>query len=141
MAPDKPPRVGLGVIKRALIAGVLIVLATASAVSATVILEVDSVKDEFLGEGREQVEIPEITRAEAGGPRTIMLLGSDERFDDKKQGNPVRSDTIILMRIDPDADAISVMSIPRDLKVKIKTRKYGVVTDRINRAFSEGGLS
>ena len=139
MAPDKPPRVGLGVIKRALIAGVLIVLATASAVSATVILEVDSVKDEFLGEGREQIEIPEITRAEAGGPRTIMLLGSDERYGDKRRGNPVRSDTIILMRIDPDADAISVMSIPRDLKVRIKTRKYGVVTDRINRAFSEGG--
>jgi polyisoprenyl-teichoic acid--peptidoglycan teichoic acid transferase len=139
MGPEKPPRVGLGVIKRAVIAGLLIMLATASAVSATVILEVDAVKDEFLGEGREQIEIPEITRAEAGAPRTIMLLGSDERYGDKRRGNPVRSDTIILMRVDPDADAISVMSIPRDLKVKIKTRKYGVVTDRINRAFSEGG--
>jgi polyisoprenyl-teichoic acid--peptidoglycan teichoic acid transferase len=139
MGPEQPPRVGLGVIKRAVVAALLIMLATASAVSATVILEVDAVKDEFLGEGREQIEIPEITRAEAGAPRTVMLLGSDRRYGDRKKGNPVRSDTIILMRVDPDANAISVMSVPRDLKVRINTRKYGTVTDRINRAFSEGG--
>ena len=138
-APDTPPRVGLGVIKRALLAGILIVLVTASAVSATVILEVDTVKDEFLGKGRAQIELPEITRAEAGDPRTIMVLGSDARWVDKDQGNPVRSDTILLMRVDPDKDAISVMSIPRDLKVRLRTRKGTTVTDRINRAFSEGG--
>ena len=138
-APDTPPRVGLGVIKRAVLAGLLIVLVTASAVSATVILEVDTVKDEFLGKGREQIELPEITRAEAGDPRTIMVLGSDARWVDKDQGNPVRSDTILLMRVDPDKDAISVLSIPRDLKVRLRTRKGTTVTDRINRAFSEGG--
>ena len=35
-----------------------------------------------------------------------------------RQKNPVRSDTIILLRLDPSKGATAVMSIPRDLKVE-----------------------
>ena len=37
----------------------------------------------------------------AGGPQTILVLGSDRRFVDIKAKNPVRSDTIMLVRLDP----------------------------------------
>ena len=117
--PERAPRVGLALVKRGLLAMVIVVAMSATALATTVVLEVDDVKNAFLGEGRAQIEIPEITKAEAGGARTIMILGSDARYADKKLGLKPRSDTILLLRADPDKDAIAVMSIPRDLKVKI----------------------
>jgi LCP family protein required for cell wall assembly len=83
-----------------------------------------------------------ITRAEAGKPQTLLMLGSDRRWADLKKNNPAlaksnpaRSDTIMLVRLDPDQDATAVMSIPRDLKVDIP----GHGTDKINAAYSVGG--
>ena len=35
-------------------------------------------------EGRTAIDIPEVTRAEAGDPRTFLILGSDERYGDKQ---------------------------------------------------------
>jgi LCP family protein required for cell wall assembly len=133
-ADEAPPRVGLGVIKRGLIAMLLVVATSATAFATTVINEVDDVKDAFLV-GRQQFDIPEVTRVEAGGPRTILILGSDERFDDKKGGIKPRSDTILLVRADPNKDAVALMSIPRDLKAEIP----GHGTNKINDAYEEGG--
>ena len=136
MSPELPPRVGLSIIKRASIAAVAIVLMTAAAVSAAVFLQVDEAINIIEREGRPAIEIPEIDRADAGEPRTIMVLGSDERYGDEELKIPPRSDTIILARLDPDEDAITVMSIPRDLKVDIP----GVgIPDKINSAFTRGG--
>ena len=132
---ERAPNVGLGLIKRGLLAMFLVVAMSATALATTVVLEVDDVKNEFLGEGRLQVDIPEITRAEAGGARTILLLGSDARYEDKKLGLKPRSDTILLVRADPSKDAIAVMSIPRDLKAEIP----GHGSDKINAAFENGG--
>jgi anionic cell wall polymer biosynthesis LytR-Cps2A-Psr (LCP) family protein len=56
---------------------------------------------------------------DAGKPQTLLILGSDKRYIDEVQGNPARSDTIILLRLDPGRGATAVMSIPRDLKVEI----------------------
>jgi LCP family protein required for cell wall assembly len=136
---DQPPRLGLALLKRALVAGVLIVLATAGAVSAAVILQVDQAKEEFLGEGRQQIEIPEITRAQAGGPRTVLILGSDKRWGDSRHN--VRSDTILLARVDPDNEAITVMSVPRDLKAAFRTARGDWVEGKINQAYGERGPS
>jgi len=72
---------------------------------------------------------------DAGGPQTILLLGSDQRYVDIKAKNPVRSDTIILLRLDPSKGATAVMSLPRDLKVRIP----GHGTDKINAAYAIGG--
>jgi polyisoprenyl-teichoic acid--peptidoglycan teichoic acid transferase len=132
---ERPPNVGRGLIKRGLLAMVLVMAMSATALATTVILEVDDVKNAFLGEGRVQIDIPEISRAEAGGARTILLLGSDARYEDKKVGLKPRSDTILLVRADPSKDAIAVMSIPRDLKVEIPGRG----NDKVNAAFEHGG--
>nr|MBA2513320.1 LCP family protein [Solirubrobacterales bacterium] len=133
MSENQPPRLGFGLLKRALIAGVLIVVLTAAAVSSAALLQVDDILAVVEREGREPIALPDIDRADAGSPRTIMVLGSDKRFGDK--GKP-RSDTIILVRLDPDRDAVSVMSIPRDLKITIPGNQ---VATKINGAFEEGG--
>ena len=41
----------------------------------------------------------------AGKPQTILVLGSDRRFVDIKEKNPVRSDTLLLVRLDPSQAA------------------------------------
>src|SRR5687767_3552869 len=66
----------------------------------------------------------EIDPPDPGEAQTIMILGSDERFEDRKLGIKPRSDTIILVRLDPDAGAIALMSIPRDLKVQVPGYQY-----------------
>jgi len=134
---DGLPHPGRGLLLRALIAGILTIALSATAVASTVLLEIDDVVGTFtgVGEGRTPLVIPEVTRAEAGDPRTFLLLGSDERYGDRKLNVKPRSDTIILARVDPDAKRIAVMSIPRDLKVQIP----GAGTGKINSAYEIGG--
>jgi LCP family protein required for cell wall assembly len=140
VTPDlQPPRPGRSMLKRAALASVAIVLMSAGAVSAAGFLAIDDVINEFEAarDGRELPEIPDIDRADAGDARTIMVLGSDARYGDEKLGIPPRADTIILARLDPDKDAITLMSIPRDLRVEIP----GHGGDRINAAYSAGGAN
>jgi polyisoprenyl-teichoic acid--peptidoglycan teichoic acid transferase len=134
--PDSAPRLARGLLLRAALAGFLVISLSATAVATTGILEVSRVKDIFTRKGRQAIEIPEVTRAEAGGPRTILMIGSDERFGDKKAGLKARSDTMILARINPRTNGIAVMSIPRDLAVTVPG-----VGDRqkINSSYESGG--
>jgi LCP family protein required for cell wall assembly len=136
--PSKPPRLGLSLLAKATLACILIVLATGGAVSAAVLLQVDDLINivENEREGRVEIEIPEITPAEAGKPQTLMILGSDLRYGDKKAGLKPRSDTILLVRLDAHQQATSVMSVPRDLLVNIPG--YGG-PQKINGAYTLGG--
>jgi polyisoprenyl-teichoic acid--peptidoglycan teichoic acid transferase len=122
--------------KRFLLAAVVVVLGSAATVSTAALLEVKDAAQIFQ---RESTPIAGISDAlddvDPGGPQTILLLGSDQRFIDIKQKNPVRSDTIILVRLDPSKGATAVMSLPRDLKVEIP----GHGTDKINAAYAIGG--
>lgn len=70
-----------------------------------------------------------------GGPQTILLIGSDRRKSDKKYGYPARSDTMMLVRLDPDNDVTTVLSIPRDLRVSIPG--HGIA--KFNDSYSYGG--
>jgi len=123
------------VLWRALIAGALTIALSATAVASAVLLEIDDVTSTFTREGRQSIEIPEVTRAEAGAPRTFLILGSDARYTDRKYKIKPRSDTILLVRVDPDTKRIAVLSIPRDLKAKIP----GAGADKINAAYEIGG--
>ncbi len=134
---DKLPRPGRSVLVRALIAGVLTIMLSATAVASAVLLEIHDVVSTFVGpeQGRTEITIPEVTRADAGAPRTFLILGSDARYSDKAKGIKPRSDTILLARVDPDKKRIAVMSLPRDLKVSIP----GAGKDKINAAYADGG--
>ena len=80
---ESPPRASRRLVWRGLLAGLLICLCTAGAVSATVLLQVDDVLRILREEGRAAIDIPEIDRAAAGKAQTLMILGSDRRFGDK----------------------------------------------------------
>jgi len=112
-----------------------VIMLTATAVASGVLLQVHETIDVFQ---RNSTPIPgiqnELDQVEPGGPQTILVLGSDRRFGQTK-GEPPRSDTIILVRLDPDKKATAVMSIPRDLKVEIPGRG----TSKINTAYALGG--
>ena len=60
----------------------------------------------------------------------IMLMGVDERQEDVG-----RSDTLMVASVDSNQDKVSLLSIPRDTRVKIKRHGY----DKINAAYAYGG--
>lgn len=49
----------------------------------------------------------------------ILLLGVDQRPDERERGDPVRSDTIIVVSIDPVEKTAAMLSVPRDMWVPI----------------------
>ena len=138
MTPEAAPRVGRWLIVRAAIAAVVVVLCTAGSVTALTLGEIGSLQCEFFGGCDDAaspdrgLNIPEVTPAEAGGARTVLVIGSDRRYADRGKGN---SDTMLLLRADPDKPAITVTSIPRDLKVTIP----GHGRDKVNAAYAIGG--
>jgi LCP family protein required for cell wall assembly len=134
-----PASSGAGLLKKALLGAFIVFALTAAASSTAVLLEADRLVDIFRGAGRPIEGIQgALDDVDSGGPQTVLVLGSDRRYIDIKQKNPVRSDTILLVRLDQARKATAVMSIPRDLKVDIRTKR-GVVTDKINAAYAQGG--
>jgi LCP family protein required for cell wall assembly len=123
-----PPRASRGLVWRGLLAGVLICLCTAGAVSASVLLfAADLVPDE------DPLRVG-VDKSEAGAPQTLMIIGSDRRSDDDR---PPRSDTIMLVRLDPERDSTTMTSIPRDLLVAAPSGGR----ERINAAYERDGAS
>jgi len=78
----------------------------------------------------------QVTIANPGNPQTLLLIGSDHRA-----GEPFRAantDTMMLVRLDPNSSTINLLSVPRDLEVQIP--EGGVpVTSKLNAAYSVGG--
>jgi LCP family protein required for cell wall assembly len=64
----------------------------------------------------------------------MLLIGSDRRKGDKSAYG-ARSDTMMLVRLDPSKNVTTVLSIPRDLQVSIPGR--GVA--KFNESYSDGG--
>jgi LCP family protein required for cell wall assembly len=57
----------------------------------------------------------------AGGPITVLLLGSDER---PGETGPARTDAVLIARIDPHSGRVALLSLPRDLWVEIPGYGY-----------------
>ena len=81
----------------------------------------------------------------AASPRNVLVLGSDTRagltpeeqaaFGSEEDLEGERSDTIILLHVDPRRDRAVVLHFPRDLRVRIP----GHGLDRVNAAYELGG--
>lgn len=77
-------------------------------------------------------------RYQVSRPVNILVMGLDEAHDveGSKPGDLVgRTDTMLLVRVDPEDKVVNVMSIPRDTRVEIPG--YGI--EKINQANFEGG--
>lgn len=68
-------------------------------------------------------------------PFYMMLIGSDKREDDEEMG--ARSDTNIVVRIDPVNNQATLVSIPRDTMIDID----GYGTNKFNAAYNYGGAA
>jgi LCP family protein required for cell wall assembly len=70
-------------------------------------------------------------------PKVALVIGYDHRPED---GNaPSRSDTLMLLRADPRANTLSLLSFPRDLIVDIRCPDGRSAVDRINAAYAYCG--
>jgi len=133
--PPKPKRRWL---RRGLI-GLALLLLAAGGVGWW---QVRSLLDDFRAGYKEPIvdqALPELNippNREAPGLKeatTFLLVGSDIRPDAAEEWG--RSDTIILARIYPEDKAVSLLSLPRDLRVYIP----GHGPDKVNAAYSYGG--
>ncbi len=125
VAEDQPRRRGMWA--RFIAGSLLIIVAMATATSVSLFFFLNGVLADFRGVPGVQNEL---TVAHPGDPQTILILGSDKRPD---SGEIAHSDTTILVRI--ASDQITVMSIPRDLRVNIPG--HGI--DKFNTAYTYGG--
>jgi LCP family protein required for cell wall assembly len=122
--------------KRLLLAAFLIIFAAAGATAVAAFHEVDKVVDALELGPELKLGKDKLATTDPGKPQTLMILGSDRRPKDNAEGaGGARSDTIMLVRLNPDKDATAILSLPRDLKVEIP----GHGTDKINAAYEIGG--
>lgn len=68
-------------------------------------------------------------------PFYMMLIGSDRRADDESMG--ARSDTNIVVRVDPTQNLVTMVSIPRDTRIDIDG--YGI--NKFNAIYNYSGAA
>lgn len=97
-----------------------------------------------LGEARKPVELlgyegTGAAEARAAGvpgvPINVLVVGLDERPDTEAEG--VRSDTIMVVRVDPRDGSVKLLSVPRDLLVEVADGRE----EKVNAAFARGGIA
>ncbi len=127
-APASTSRLPRGLWIRFAIASAVIVTTVAAATASAGLIFFNDVAGKI-------VDIPNLDPPppEEGDPYTILMLGSDQRSEAAPDDQ--RSDTTMLLRLDPDGGVISLLSLPRDLSVEIP----GYGTDKLNAAYSAGG--
>ena len=96
-----------------------------------------------------KIAVPELEEDKTGAPMNVLLIGTDsraniaeedrgafcERPDCSDQAGPSRTDTMMILHVDPKQKRAAILSIPRDLVVTIAdTNKR----DKINTAFTGG---
>lgn len=135
---EKVPRPSWGMYKRFALAGVIIACLAAATVASAVLLEVKEAVDIFQRNTTPlDPKVKELLADVAPGkPQTILVIGDDRRKAEAllKHPPPTRSDTMILVRLDPDQKATAMMSLPRDLLADIP----GHGRQKLNAAFAYG---
>jgi polyisoprenyl-teichoic acid--peptidoglycan teichoic acid transferase len=138
---ERAPSLAWGMWKRFLVAAILIAGLAGGATATIALNEVESVGGEIFKPGN-TVKVKQGLIKYTGGPQTYLILGSDRRAKSKDvldRTDPPHSDTMLLVRFDPGQGQTSVMSIPRDLLVNIKSSKGEYYPqEKINAAYTYG---
>jgi len=143
MDDQRPPSLSWGMWKRFLFAGVLIVVLTGGATATVALNTVSGIAHEIITHDNTVSVSKKLVQPEYnGGPQTYLILGSDRRAksqDALDRTDPPHSDTILLVRFDPAQGQTSVLSIPRDLLVNIKSASGAYYPqEKINAAYTYG---
>ena len=131
---EKPPK-AKPIWARFLAASLLIVVSMAAATSISILVYFTDIAAGLRDNGQYENLKKQLSEVEGGDPQTILILGSDKRLGEATAGDPGRSDTTILLRVNPDTSQINLLSVPRDLEVNIPNHGTG----KFNEAFSYGG--
>ena len=116
------------------LAAFLIVAVSAATTATAVLVYLDDVASAIEENDPVQKKLDRfLADVGSGGAQTFLVIGSDKRANEEE--DPGRSDTTMLVRLDPDKGLISMMSIPRDLKAEIP----GYGTGKFNEAYAYGG--
>jgi LCP family protein required for cell wall assembly len=139
MDDELPPSHARRMWLRFSIASVLIVLLAGGATATVALNTVEKLAKEVIVN---PIKAPKGLISYNGGPQTYLILGSDRREKSKDlldRSDPPHSDTILLVRFDPEQGQTSVLSIPRDLLVDIKSRSGAYYPqEKINAAYTYG---
>jgi LCP family protein required for cell wall assembly len=123
--------------------GCLAVLVASAATSAVFVSgEVNTLRDALSQNPSLNVGPGSLAGAGFGGPQTLLLVGDDQRALTRYYHRAVlpHSNEMLLVRLDPNRPWISMLSIPRDLRVTIYPRHGLPVTTRFNYAYTAGGI-
>jgi LCP family protein required for cell wall assembly len=141
MYEQRPPKLWWAMWKRFLIGGALVVALSFGASLTIALNTATSIAEKVF---RNTIDVPKsiVTPVYSGGPQTFLVLGSDRRAKAKSaydRSNPPHSDTILLVRLDPEQGQTSMLSIPRDLMVNI-SGPHGQYypSEKINAAYTIG---
>src|SRR5271165_2933886 len=140
---ERLPSPGWRMLRRFLLGGLLIVLLSGGATATLALNKITGIAEEVFPKLNE-VNAPKgvVTPEYNGGPQTFLVLGSDRREGSKDaydREDPPHSDTILLVRFDPEEGQTSVLSVPRDLMVDITTANGAVYPkEKINAAYAIG---
>ncbi|HEV2924643.1 MAG TPA: LCP family protein [Solirubrobacteraceae bacterium] len=139
----EPPHRRWWLAKRVLLAGLGVVLLSAGATTVLAVNELDKVV-EALGQNRAVKLAPKVLAPTSrGAPETLLLVGDDRRAPPKRNPSGIvlpHSNEMLLVRVDPSKPTISMLSIPRELQVTINPPGAQPVVNRINFAYTLGGI-
>ncbi len=142
MDDERPPSHSRKMLLRFAVAALLIAGLSGGATATIALNEVEGLGGEIFKAGNTVTVKPGLIERYTGGPQTYLVLGSDRRAkakDSLDRTDPPHSDTILLVRFDPDQGQTSVLSIPRDLLVNIKSSKGEYYPqEKINAAYTYG---
>lgn len=122
----------------------MLALGATTAVTVGGLVGVNYVYDQKI-ENIERIDVTVDENTDPGDPANFLLIGSDTRafvttpeqeeaFGDEADAGGQRSDTIMVVHVDPEAGTGLLVSFPRDLLVDIP----GLGQSKINAAYGEG---
>ena len=137
--PAPPPRSRWAFVRTALAWGaVSLMVMIGSAAGGAYLWFHESVSDVVATTPDVKIASQRLDIALPGQPATALVVGYDRRAGEGK-GVQSRSDTIMLVRADPETKSVSLLSFPRDLFVEIHCPGRATFGARINNAYAECG--
>ncbi len=137
--PEPPPRSGWATLRRIVVWAVLALLVVLGSIAGGAYLWFhESVAEVVATTPDVKIAAKRLDVALPGEPATALVVGYDQRAGEGA-GTTSRSDTVMLVRADPETKSISLLSFPRDLYVEIHCPGRATFSARINGAYSECG--
>jgi LCP family protein required for cell wall assembly len=137
--PEPPPRSGWVTLRTILAwVAVAILVVVGSIAGGAYLWFHESVAEVVASTPDVKIAAKRLDVALPGQPATALVIGYDQRAGDGA-GVSSRSDTVMLVRADPETKSISLLSFPRDLYVQVVCPGGSTFNARINGAYSECG--